>query len=169
MKLTIRSISAQDIDPFHALFTQVLSTDFPNYSPIVLNHFFNTTYSKLNFLYWIENKLKSVLVAIENTETFVGFAVIDDPYGGVSLCRWLGVAKNKQRSGIGSRLVETWIDLAKKQGCHKAEVASQPQARGFYQKAGLQEEGMRKCSYFGIDQYLFGLTIGSPNQAILIK
>jgi GNAT superfamily N-acetyltransferase len=86
----------------------------------------------------------------------VGFAVVDEPYGGVSLLRWLGVRKEFQKHGIGSALIHNWIDLARQQHCHKAEVAAQPEAKEFYAKMGLELEGHRKKSYFGIDQYIFG-------------
>ncbi len=85
------------------------------------------------------------------------------------MCRWLGVKKEYQKQGIGHQLIEAWIGLAKKQGCHKIEVASQPEAKGFYEKAGLTLEGKRISSYFGIDQYLFGKVIGQQNDSAMTK
>jgi GNAT superfamily N-acetyltransferase len=76
--------------------------------------------------------------------------------GGVSLLRWLGVKRTHQKKGLGRQLITAWLKLATDQGCHKAEVAAQPEAKEFYAKVGLNLEGHRIKSYFGIDQYIFG-------------
>lgn len=167
MQVEIRSITHSEVDVFWKLFAEILLTQFPGYSPKVLTFMLEKMYTRNSFIYWLNHEIKTVFLAYVEDKP-VGFAVIDEPYGGVSFCRWLGIQKNYQRKGVGTLLIKQWLNLAGELGCHKVEVASQPTARDFYQKAGLSEEGLRKCSYFGIDQYVFGKVIGKPNDEIMI-
>ena len=155
MDYQITLLTLSDLHPFWLLFKEVLETEFPGYSKDTVSNFLNKLYTEASYRYYLENDLKSILVARDNGE-MIGFAVIDEPYGGVSLLRWLGVKKQYQKKGIGKQLIRVWLETAVKQGCHKAEVAAQPEAKEFYAKSGLELEGYRKQSYFGIDQYLFG-------------
>ncbi len=96
-------------------------------------------------MFWMVHAVKTIYLARVDTVP-VGFAVIDEPYGGVSFCRWLGIKKSFQKKGIGTQLVKRWIMDAKAMGCHKVELAAQPTARDFYKKVGLKEEGIREKS-----------------------
>jgi len=151
----IQLLNNSDLHEFWLLFKELLESDFPGYTKETVRNFLNNLYNEINFKYYLSNNLKSILVAKKNNE-IVAFAVIDEPYGGVSLLRWLGVKKQFQKKGIGKQLVQAWFELARQQHAHKAEVAAQPEAKAFYTKAGLELEGHRKKSYFGIDQYIFG-------------
>ncbi len=168
MNISIEVLKPQEVKPFWLTFSQVLTDEFPGYTDNVISYLLEKIYSPSNYYYWLTNNLKTVLVAkIENQ--IVGFAVIDESYGGVSFCRWLGVKKEHQKKGIGRQLINKWLDLAGNQGCHKVEVAAQPEAKGFYQKVGLNLEGKRELSYFGIDQYIYGKVIGSPNDKTMTQ
>lgn len=167
MDWIIEPLKTDDMHEFWSTFKDVLQSEFPGYTKKVVDHFLKNLYSERNFHYYLQTGQKSIFVAKING-TIVGFAVIDEPYGGVSLCRWLGVKRELQKQGIGSALIQTWLELAKKQGCHKAEVAAQPEAKEFYEKVGLALEGKRKKSYFGIDQYIFGQVLAEPKENFII-
>jgi GNAT superfamily N-acetyltransferase len=144
-----------ELHAFWLVFKEVLETEFPGYSKETVRNFLEKLYNESAFRYYLEHNLKTILV-IKSEQEIVGFAVIDEPYGGVSLLGWLGVRKFFQKKGVGSHLIADWLNLAVSQGCHKAEVAAQPEAKDFYAKVGLSLEGHRIKSYFGIDQYIFG-------------
>lgn len=146
----------------------MLKSEFPGYTPEVVDYLLNKIYTTDTLKYWAQRKEKIIFGAYEK-DSIVGFAVIDSPYGGVSFCRWLGVLKTHQHTGFGTALIQKWHDLARESNAHKMEVAGQPEAKEFYEKMGFQLEGLRKASYFGIDQYLFGKVIGSPNVAVMTK
>ncbi len=167
MNLSIEKLSYYDVDPFCKVLYEVLDTQFPGYKPEVIEHFKKKSYTPANFRYWLNEDMKTVLVARIDDE-IVGFAVIDGPYGGVSLCRWLGILPEYQRKGIGRKLIDTWKIVAVGQNCHKLELAAQPTAKEFYEKVGLELEGKRTLSYFGIDQYIFGKLIGKPDVKSMI-
>lgn len=166
MDITIENLQESEIKSFCTVFKQVLEESFPGYAAEVKKYFTESIYTPAMYQFWIKQKSKYVVVAKYNT-AIIGFAVIDSPYGGVSLCRWLGILKQYQNKGIGKKLIKAWGDIAKSDSCHKMEVAAQPQAKGFYEKMGLVQEGFRSNSYFGIDQYLYGKIIGSPDTKVM--
>ena len=167
-KPSIHVLQKHELEAFFSSFSHTLTTEFTQYRKNIVRYLLDKIYSLDNYKYWLENNLKTILVAREN-DTIIGFAVIDEPYGGVSLCRWLGVTKSHQNRGIGTALIRQWLELATSQCCHKAELAAVTSAKHFYEKAGLELEGLRKLSYFGIDQYVFGKIIGSPTNEIMTK
>jgi ribosomal protein S18 acetylase RimI-like enzyme len=160
MNFTIEKLATDQIAQFHQVFCQVLREGFC-YSPETTEYFIKTAYSAPNFQYWLSYGHKGIIVARNDAKEIIGYLVYDSPYGGVLFCRWLGVLKEFRKNGIASKLFDEFINTAKSLKCHKVEVAAQVPARGFYQKYGLTEEGFRKNSYFGIDQYLFGRVIGA--------
>ncbi|OGD52801.1 hypothetical protein A3J78_02160 [Candidatus Beckwithbacteria bacterium RBG_13_35_6] len=168
MDIIVEALKLQELDSFWQVFKIVLSKDFPGYSPKVVDYFLNKLYNQASFNYWLNSGYKTVLVA-KFGNTIIGFAVIDKPYGGVCFCRWLGILKNFRKKGAGKKIIAAWIQYAKEYGCHKVEVASQPNAKIFYQKCNLDFEGKRKLSYFGIDQYIFGKVISEQNDEVMIR
>ncbi len=178
MNILIEKLQLKDLDDFWEVFSQTIRTDFPGYSPKVIDYFLTQMYSKYNFQQWLMTGWKIVLVVraakpkaeqVHFGAGIVGFAVLDRPYGGVCFCRWLGVLKDYRNKGIGRKLIEEAINYTQNYGGHKIELASQPEAKGFYHKAGLELEGKRKLSYFGIDQYIFGKVIGRPKDEVMIR
>jgi ribosomal protein S18 acetylase RimI-like enzyme len=171
MNIIISLLSRPEIDTFLPVFGSILANEFPGYTKNVVRYFLEKIYTKENFLWWHSQNQKIIIAAIINgtEKEIVGFAIIDAPYGGVSFCRWLGIKKEFQRKGIGKQIIEKWKELALTSGCHKMEVASQPTAKEFYAKMGLELEGMRKLSYFGINQYIFGKVIGIPTDDVMIN
>jgi len=166
--MSVKTLSPQDIDLFYPIFSSVLTSEFPGYTPAVVRYLLDRIYTKETLRYWAQRKEKIIFGAYEK-DSIVGFAVIDSPYGGVSFCRWLGVLKIHQHKGFGTALIQKWNDLARESKAHKMEVAGQPEAKDFYEKMGFQLEGLRKASYFGIDQYLFGKILAKPNSENMTK
>ncbi|MDA1316574.1 MAG: GNAT family N-acetyltransferase [bacterium] len=161
-------LPATQIEEFYPTFTKVIRTQFPGYGPEVIDFLLNRMYNIPNLRIWVQRGDK-IIVGAKNDDTFVGFAMIDTLYGGVSFCRWLGVLADFQHKGIGTKLIHEWETIARTQHAHKMEVAGQPTAKVFYEKMGLGWEGNRKASYFGIDQDLFGKVLGSPDPSIMTK
>lgn len=168
MPVQIKALVKDEFGNFYPLFAQAIKTLFACYSPKVTNFFIEKVYTPANFIYWLNHNLKTVIVAKEK-DCIIGFAVIDQSYGGVSFCRWLAVLPKHQKKGVGKKLIKAWEKLAQSQGCHKLELASHPFAKTFYEKAGLLLEGKRQLSYFGIDQFIFGKIISKPNEENMTK
>jgi ribosomal protein S18 acetylase RimI-like enzyme len=178
MEVKIEKLETKDLNEFWEVFSQILQNDFPGYTKAVVDYFLTKVYTKINFNHWLTTGWKIVLIAknakeeakdAKNKDKIVGFAVLDKPYGGVCFCRWLGVLPEFRKKSLGKRLIDEWVNFAKNYGCHKVEISSQPKARDFYQKVGLNLEGRRELSYFGIDQYIFGKVIGQPDDGVMTK
>ncbi|PIZ64312.1 hypothetical protein CO051_03440 [Candidatus Roizmanbacteria bacterium CG_4_9_14_0_2_um_filter_39_13] len=166
--MPIKILLQQDVDTFYPVFTTVLKTEFPGYTPHVVQYLLKRIYTRDTLKFWVQRKEKIIIGAFENN-SIVGFAVIDSPYGGVSFCRWFGILKEFQHKGFGTSLIQKWNELALDSKAHKMEVAGQPEAKVFYEKMGFDLEGLRKASYFGIDQYLFGKILAEPNSVNMTR
>ena len=166
MSINIQKISSKQIPEFHKAFVELMREGF-EYTPKIKNYFITRRYTIADFKYWLKNDYKGVLVAEE--KDIIGFLVYDMPYGGVLLCRWLGVLKEYRRQGVGRMLVEEVVREAKALGCHKVELAGQLKAKKFYEKCGFKLEGFREKSYFGQDQCLFGKVIGELEEEKVIN
>lgn len=167
MEINIEKLNLLELDQFMQIFTTVLQEGFPGYSKAVIDYFVNKAYNRNSYHYWLTTGWKIIYVAKADNK-IVGFGVIDKPYGGVCFMRWLGVLPEFRKKGLGKQLVEAFVRFSQSYGCHKIELAAQPEAKDFYLKCGLFLEGKRNLSYFGIDQYIYGKVINKPNDLIMI-
>jgi ribosomal protein S18 acetylase RimI-like enzyme len=157
--MTISSLNPENLKYFFPFFEKLMRENFPFYHPKVIDYFLTKIYSQQNLYYQLQNNYRTILVAYKESQP-LGFAMIDEPYGGVSFLRWLAVDKNHQGKGVGKALVSEWEKIAKSQGCHKMELAAYPLVSSFYEKCGFEKEGLRKMSYFGVNQVVMGRIIG---------
>jgi len=74
-------------------------------------------------------------------------------------CDGWQLTKITKGKGVGKMLVFEWEKVAKNQGCHKMELAAYPLVSSFYEKCGFEKEGLRKMSYFGVNQVVMGKVI----------
>ena len=160
--MIISSLKPENLADFFPFFEKLMRENFAFYHPKVIDYFLTKIYNQPNLYYQLQNNYRTILVAYEEKQP-LGFAMIDEPYGGVSFLRWLSVDKNHQKKGVGKALVLEWEKIAKNQGCHKMEVASYPLVASFYERCGFEKEGLRKMSYFGINQIAMGKMIGKLN------
>jgi len=177
MNYQIEKLKISQVSQFHRVFVELMSEGF-EYTPKIKKYFITNRYTVANFKYWLKNDYKGVFVVLLrrvqpsrglNPMQIIGFLVYDAPYGGVLLCRWLGVLKEYRGQGAGKMLVEQAVLEAKALGCHKVELAGQLKAKKFYEKCGFKMEGFREKSYFGQDQYLFGKVIGELEEERVIN
>ncbi len=166
--IIIKQLQLKDLFDFYPSFKEIILNEFPYYHPKIRQYFVEKIYNLKTIKYWLETKQKIILVALIDNK-IVGFAMIDLPYGGVSFLRWLGIKKDFQKKGIGKKLVEEWEKLASIWQCHKIELATYLTIVGFYEKLGFQKEGIRKLSYFGIDQFMMGKVINKINIDAIVK
>ncbi len=166
--MTIKNLNLKDLPQFYPLFKEIIVNEFPYYHQKICQYFVEKVYHFEAIRYYLEKKQKIILVALIEDE-MIGFGMIDLPYGGVSFLRWLGVKKEFQKKGAGKQIVLEWEKLARNFGCHKIELATHITTVGFYQKLGFKKEGLRKLSYFGIDQILMGKVIGKVDIEAIVK
>ncbi len=109
---------------------------------------------------WLEQMIRSergiVLVAKEDSK-IIGVAL-----GGVSegVCHlgFLGVKKEYRKKGVGTKLLNRFIDEAKKRKAHKIWLFTSPSlipARRLYIKNGFIPEGFLRKHTRGIDMIIY--------------
>ena len=106
-------------------------------------------------------KLNNLIVAVEN-ERILGFLCYTSYCGKMHLI-WMGVKKNKQRKGIGEKLLR-WLEKeAKKLELHTIEVETLPDenayepyriTRAFYYKNGFKRILYKKAAIKGWDDQI---------------
>jgi GNAT superfamily N-acetyltransferase len=88
----------------------------------------------------------SVFVA-ETAETIVGFAAILPRADGDQELDALFVEPDRQRSGIGRKLVEYCAQAARGQGSRALHVIGNPHAEAFYNSCGFQLRGHERTRF----------------------
>ena len=82
-KPSIHLLQKNELDDFFPPSLTFSLRNLPSTKKNIVRYLLDKIYSLDNYKYWLENNLKTILVAREN-DTIIGFAVIDEPYGGVS-------------------------------------------------------------------------------------
>ena len=167
--MKIRIISETDVEKFHKVFSLVLSEGFPEYSSELIKFFVEKDFSATLVSQKMKDGTYSILAAEEKNQ-IVGFLVFEKLYGGVSYCPWLGVIKEMRGRGVGKTLVEKWEEEIKKIGGHKLMMMTQANInRKIFTKYGFTEEGHEEKSWFGLDAWVFGKTVGKPKESVFLK
>lgn len=160
--LEIRKITEGEITSFHGVYTRILRECFPEYPDHVLEYFITSDFAKA----FLDKKMQdwdyAVLLALDKGK-IVGFLMKEKVYAGVSFCNWLGVLKDYQGQGVGSRLLQKWEEEVLAEGGHKLMLnTNSPKNRKFYSDRGFVEEGFQRQAWFGLDYWVFGKVIAEP-------
>ena len=103
------------------------------------------------------NKETICLLAEENHET-VGLATGRAGENGVGVLRFLGVKEEHRRGGIGSKLLNKFLEEAKKRSAHKVWLFKSPNlqhAIRLYVKMGFVPEGYMRRHSYGLDFIIY--------------
>lgn len=156
METRIEKLKLADWSEFHFLFKKVLEKDFPGYPRQVKEKFV----SEIRVKGFFEEKKRLFWVAKFGGKA-VGFLIVKGTPGGVSFINWLGVTRQFRRQGIGTKLIQTWENWAKKKGYHKLRISTtNRQNQAFYERLGFSLEGVKKKDSCGLDRFVFGKIIG---------
>lgn len=109
---------------------------------------------------WLKQIIRSeqgiVLLAEENDEV-IGVA-LGRIFGGVCHLGFLGVKREYRKRGVGTQLLNRFIDEAKKRKAHKIWLLTSPKlisARRLYIKKGFIPEGLLRKHIRGIDMIIY--------------
>jgi len=101
----------------------------------------------------LENKEVVFLIALEN-DKIIGLASGRVREDGVGNLGFLGVRPKNQRKGVGSDLLQEFLQEAKKRKAHKVWLFTAPtlhHAIRLYAKTGFVQEGYMRRHSFGLD------------------
>jgi len=88
----------------------------------------------------------SVRVA-EQDGAIVGFAALLDPHGGACELDGLFVEPDRMRSGVGRKLIDDAMRIARKHGATRIDVVANPQAVAFYARVGFKASGQAETRF----------------------
>lgn len=165
MVTRIRKISQDELSEFTKAVRRGLLGDYPDFSPRVKEFFLreelslgplSKAYASQRVTLWgafIANRIAGYLMALK-------------PYGGVSFLAWLGVLREHQGQGIGTKLLlahEKWV---KSQGVHALHLYSSKDTLPFYKKLGFKDVGLSEKGYFGVSDHLMTKLLQEPNEQL---
>lgn len=168
--ITFRRLTVADHATVFHLFSQMIRSEFPEYSPKI-QHAITTRkryWNKQNYLKRLENKNLLLLGAFQNQQ-LVGLLDAQKPFGGVSLGVWLMVHPDHNHQGIGSQLIKQWETYTLKQGGHLLYLFSPERNKQFYESRGFQAVGLFKKGWFGQDEWLFTKLFREPNETFFLS
>lgn len=147
--MELREITGEEAPILTKLIKESVEADFP-YSRKIRDYLMR---EELN----IEEKLNipafTVWAAFQGGKP-IAYLIALRPFGGISQIHWLGVAKKKQRQGIGKALLKTYISWAKKHGTHEIDLYALTNVVSFYEQLGFTKVAFLPKHYFGVDDYL---------------
>ena len=98
------------------------------------------------------------VVVAEAADGPVAFAVLV-PRGAACVLDDLWVAPEAMRRGVGSRLLDHAVERARELGAKRVEWESEPNAVGFYEKAGARFTGETSLSSWGRELPVMALDV----------
>jgi len=105
----------------------------------------------------LQNKEVIYLLAEEDNE-IIGLATGRVREDGVGMLGFLGVKKDCRRGGIGSKLLNKFMEEAKKRSAHKVWLFTSPNLHSairLYVKTGFVPEGYMRRHSYGLDLIVY--------------
>lgn len=168
--MKIRKLTLKDHHRLFNLFSSLIATQFPEYSPntrrAMVKHpkYWNSS----SFKKRLQNKDRLILGAFIKHD-LIGLLDAEMPFAGVSFASWLMVNPVQQKKKIGSLLIKTWEKRMLKLGAHSLYLLSAQRNVQFYLKNGFQDIGIFKKSWFGLDDHLMTKLIREPKEENFLK
>lgn len=168
--LIIRKLTLKDHQELFNLFSSLIATQFPEYSPNIRKALVNHP------KYWNSAKYKKHLRSEDRfilgafmANTLVGLIDAEMPFGGVSFAVWLMVHPQHQRKGIGTALLNKWEEEMLTHGTHLLYLYSDKRNIAYYRKLGFTKSGLMKNSWFGSNDYLLTKHIQEPKEENFLR
>jgi len=89
----------------------------------------------------VEQIVAGLVRVAEQNEVIIGFAVLLERSGDACELDALFVEPDRMRGGVGRRLVEDAMRIAREQGATRIDVVANPQALAFYEAVGFRPAG----------------------------
>lgn len=144
-----------EFEKFYKFFSNSLRVQFPEYPKSAINQYLTESYAPKTLKKQLKNHKKFLFLAHDKNKEIIGYLLIAQTFGGISLAFWIAVDEKFQNIGIATSLVHLWEEFAKKNKSHALQIWTVERNRDFYKKRGFIEAGKLPNFWFGIDHYLF--------------
>lgn len=160
--IAIRELTERDKPAFDKIFAETVFEEFPEYSEKTRKWFIAEKYRDQMFT-------AGVRFGAFDGNKLVGYLVGPSLHGGVSYVFWLAVAREQQKQGIGSKLLEFHEKWALQNGIHSIQLQTDERNLAFYKAKGFDQLGFDDKGYFGVDSYNMRKLIAEPNEENFLK
>lgn len=144
-----------DIQTVTDFFNVLLQENFPMFTKEAMDAY-RANWQPERFASRLANERELILVAWDNNHP-VGLIAGTSPEGGVGTIIWLITDKNHRGKQIGTRLLDAGRQHYHQFQCHKIKLtAPSEEARDFYLKNGMLQEGFHKAHWYGLDFWALG-------------
>lgn len=108
----------------------------------------------------ISNLNKAVFIGAWEKNQLIGLVLGTNIEGGVGTIVWVLVDSKFQEKGIGSALMKKTMNVYKNKGAHKVKLTvPNKDIVKFYEKQGMNKEGVFKNHWWNMDFWSMGKTI----------
>ncbi|MCK9446604.1 GNAT family N-acetyltransferase [bacterium] len=160
--MKIREIKIKDVDLFVDFFRNSINNQFTEYSKKARDFFIKKEWNREKIKTSIKRSYVIFILAFDK-EKIIGYLIGSHHFGGIASIMWVAVADNYQGKGIGTKLIDKYISLLKKEGAHKVVLTVTIKDNiGFYEKLGFKVQYFSKKDYFGLDSYMMYKDIQKP-------
>lgn len=151
--------TSEEAKTAHDFFNRMLEQQFSStFSEAALTSY-QSKYDAELFAYRIAAE-SAVIAGMFDGDDIIGLAIGGIPNGGVASLDWVVVAPPYQGRGIGQELVKACFSSYWSKGAHKVVLYTETeQARHFYERCGMQCEGVHPKHWWGLTHYCMGLCI----------
>lgn len=166
----IQKLQKKDFSAFLNAFSELINTQFPEYSEKTKQFFLRSrkAWSRQGYKRALRNRARVILVAKKESK-IIGILDSLVPFGGVSMGAWVMVDPQFQRQGIGTALLLEWETVMRKKGAHSIFLYTKERNLAFYTEANFERVGFYKNSWFGNDLYIFSKTIQESKEENFLR
>lgn len=131
-------------------FSQIVHSSFLEFSETMRNYYL-AQWTEETIAERLE-KQNGVLLGAYEGDAMLGIASGTAPEGGVGTITWLLVDERARGSGVGSQLFEAACESYRRMDAHKMKLTAPTEnARNFYLRMGMREEGFHPNHWFNQD------------------
>lgn len=153
--LEIYIASPSEFDKFYDYFSASLYKDFPDIRKEVMDFYISEGYPREGLRELMIRGKRTIFLARIKDE-IIGYIMILQDWGGVSIALWLAVDENFRGRGIGKALLKLWEETSKKNNNHALLLyTTADHNRKFYSHMGFTEAGFLPNFWFNIGHYIF--------------
>lgn len=156
--ITIYQLEIEELPMFYKFFSDFIAEEFNKYSLIQKDYFINELYTQESIEKYMKAGMYKILCA-KKADDLIGFLLGDGTFGGVGFISWIGVTKSYRKLGVGSALVQRYIELCKGLNAHLVELYTFSEIMKFYEKLGFKKIGRREKGFFGVENVIMNKPI----------
>lgn len=167
-KLEIKKLNGAYLISLQQLAAKSLAVEFPDYTPKTKESLKETVFGVESLEKRLNSATEEIWGAFKDNN-LAGFLIFSIPDAGVIQLSWLVVAKEYQKQGVGTALVEELQQYALKEGVHGVHLYSGEYTLDYYKRLGFEDVGVVPNGYYGVFDHYMVLKVQEPKEENFLK